>query len=108
MGSLVAGVSLSTFPYALDVTAKVTTLRDFFITLFFVALGMTIPIPNMSVIGLALMIAAFAAVSRVVTTFAPLYLMKQGLRATLLPPLNLPQITHFSLLLIQPPVAPGH
>src|SRR6266404_2520706 len=32
MGSLVAGVSLSTFPYALDVTAKVTTLRDFFIT----------------------------------------------------------------------------
>ena len=46
MGSLVAGVSLSTFPYALDVTAKVTTLRDFFITLFFVALGMTIPDPR--------------------------------------------------------------
>src|SRR5207302_4829440 len=40
MGSLVAGVSLSTFPYALDVTANVTTLRDFFITLVFVALGM--------------------------------------------------------------------
>ena len=39
MGALVAGVSLSTFPYALDVTAKVTTLRDFFITLFFVGLG---------------------------------------------------------------------
>ena len=57
MGSLVAGVSLSTFPYALDVTAKVTTLRDFFITLFFVSLGMTIPIPGASVIGLALMIA---------------------------------------------------
>src|SRR5438094_776191 len=62
MGSLVAGVSLSTFPYALDVTAKVTTLRDFFITLFFVALGMTIPIPNGSVIGLALIIAAFTVV----------------------------------------------
>ena len=57
MGSLVAGVSLSTFPYALDVTAKVTTLRDFFITLFFVALGMTIPIPTLSVIWLALIIA---------------------------------------------------
>ncbi|MDP1583760.1 MAG: cation:proton antiporter, partial [Bradyrhizobium sp.] len=52
MGSLVAGVSRSTFPYALDVTAKDTTLRDFFITLFFVALGMTIPIPGWSVIGL--------------------------------------------------------
>ena len=69
MGSLVAGVSLSTFPYALDVTAKVTTLRDFFITLFFVALGMTIPIPAGSVIALALIIAAFTVVSRMVTTF---------------------------------------
>ncbi len=29
MGALIAGVSLSTFPYALDVTAKVTSLRDF-------------------------------------------------------------------------------
>jgi Kef-type K+ transport system membrane component KefB len=108
MGSLVAGVSLSTFPYALDVTAKVTTLRDFFITLFFVALGMTIPIPNGSVIGLALTIAAFTVVSRVVTTFLPLYLMKQGLRASLLPAINLAQISEFSLVVIQTGLVAGH
>ncbi|MCK1516932.1 cation:proton antiporter [Bradyrhizobium sp. 190] len=108
MGSLVAGVSLSTFPYALDVTAKVTTLRDFFITLFFVSLGMTIPIPGASVIGLALMIAAFTVVSRMVTTFAPLYLMKQGLRASLLPAINLAQISEFSLVVIQTGVAARH
>ena len=108
MGSLVAGVSLSTFPYALDVTAKVTTLRDFFITLFFVALGMTIPIPGLSVIGLALLIAAFTVVSRVVTTFVPLYLMKQGLRASLLPAINLAQISEFSLVVIQTGIAAKH
>ncbi|MCK1659367.1 cation:proton antiporter [Bradyrhizobium sp. 151] len=108
MGALIAGVSLSTFPYALDVTAKVTTLRDFFITLFFVALGMTIPVPGLSVIGLALMIAAFTVVSRLVTTFAPLYLMKQGLRASLLPALNLAQISEFSLVVIQTGVADHH
>jgi Kef-type K+ transport system membrane component KefB/voltage-gated potassium channel Kch len=108
MGSLVAGVSLSTFPYALDVTAKVTTLRDFFITLFFVALGMTIPIPSLSVIGLALIIAAFTVVSRVATTFTPLYLMKQGLRASLLPAINLAQISEFSLVVIQTGVSAGH
>jgi Kef-type K+ transport system membrane component KefB len=108
MGSLVAGVSLSTFPYALDVTAKVTTLRDFFITLFFVALGMTIPIPNSSVIGLALIIAAFTVASRLVTTFLPLYLMKQGLRASLLPAINLAQISEFSLVVIQTGVLAGH
>ncbi|KRR07403.1 hypothetical protein CQ12_01065 [Bradyrhizobium jicamae] len=108
MGSLVAGVSLSTFPYALDVTAKVTTLRDFFITLFFVSLGMTIPIPNASVIGLALAIAAFTVVSRMVTTFTPLYLMNQGLRASLLPAINLAQISEFSLVVIQTGVLAGH
>ncbi|MGY3617567.1 cation:proton antiporter domain-containing protein [Bradyrhizobium sp. USDA 10063] len=108
MGSLVAGVSLSTFPYALDVTAKVTTLRDFFITLFFVALGMTIPVPGLSVIGLALAIAAFTVVSRLVTTFTPLYLMRQGLRASLLPAINLAQISEFSLVVIQTGVAAGH
>lgn len=108
MGALIAGVSLSTFPYALDVTAKVTTLRDFFITLFFVALGMTIPVPGLSVIGLALMIAAFTVVSRLVTTFTPLYLMKQGLRASLLPAINLAQISEFSLVVIQTGVADNH
>jgi Kef-type K+ transport system membrane component KefB len=108
MGALIAGVSLSTFPYALDVTAKVTTLRDFFITLFFVALGMTIPVPGLSVIGLALIIAAFTVVSRLVTTFAPLYLMKQGLRASLLPALNLAQISEFSLVVIQTGVSDHH
>lgn len=101
MGSLVAGVSLSTFPYALDVTAKVTTLRDFFITLFFVALGMTIPVPDGPVIGLALIIAVFTVASRLITTFVPLYLMRQGLRASLLPAINLAQISEFSLVVIQ-------
>ena len=107
MGSLVAGVSLSTFPYALDVTAKVTTLRDFFITLFFVALGMTIPVPDLSVIGLALLIALFTVTSRLVTTFTPLYLMRQGLRTSLLPALNLAQISEFSLVVIQTGVVAG-
>src|SRR2546430_15183633 len=46
MGALIAGVSLSTFPYNLDVMAKATSIRDFFVTLFFVALGMQIPVPT--------------------------------------------------------------
>ncbi|RYX88418.1 MAG: hypothetical protein EON84_16790 [Bradyrhizobiaceae bacterium] len=108
MGSLVAGVALSTFPYALDVTAKVTTLRDFFITLFFVGVGMTIPVPDLATLWLALLIAMFAVVSRLVTTFTPLYLMKQGLRASLLPALNLAQISEFSLVVLQTGIAANH
>ena len=108
MGALVAGVSLSTFPYALDVTAKVTTLRDFFITLFFVTLGMTIPIPTLSVLWLALVIAAFTLISRTLTVFTPLYLMQQGLRASLLPAINLSQISEFSLVVLGVGITAGH
>jgi voltage-gated potassium channel Kch len=105
---LIAGVSLSTFPYALDVTAKVTSLRDFFITLFFVALGMTIPLPTDAVVGLALVLVAFTLASRLLTVVPPLYLMRQGLRASLVPAINLSQISEFSLVLIQVGVQSGH
>jgi Kef-type K+ transport system membrane component KefB/voltage-gated potassium channel Kch len=101
MGALVAGVALSTFPYALDVTAKVTSLRDFFVTLFFVGLGMKIQTPGLIVAGWALALGAFTVVSRVVTTFTPLYILRQGLRASLLPAINLAQISEFSLVLLE-------
>jgi Kef-type K+ transport system membrane component KefB len=108
MGALIAGVALSTFPFALDVTAKVTSLRDFFITLFFVGLGMSIPIPTAAVIGLALTLAAFTVVSRLATTALPLYFLRQGLRASLLPAINLCQLSEFSLVLLQLGVVSGH
>ena len=43
-----------------------------------------------------------------VTTFVPLYLLNQGLRASLLPAINLAQISEFSLVVIQTGIAAGH
>jgi Kef-type K+ transport system membrane component KefB len=100
MGALVAGVALSTFPYALDVTAKVTTLRDFFVTLFFVGLGMKIPMPTVSLVNWAILFSAFVVVSRLITTFTPLYLMRQGLRMSMIPAINLSQVSEFSLVVL--------
>ncbi len=100
MGALIAGVSISTFPYALDVTAKVTSLRDFFVTLFFVGLGMTIPVPDGPLILWAAAFASFVIVSRIALTFTPLYFLKTGLRASLLPAINLSQVSEFSLVVL--------
>ncbi|MCW6510565.1 cation:proton antiporter [Lichenifustis flavocetrariae] len=108
MGALVAGVSLSTFPYALDVAAKVTSLRDFFVTLFFVGVGMTIPIPSLDVFGFAAVLVVFTVASRLVTIIPPLYALRQGLRTSLLPAINLSQLSEFSLVLLQIGVAAGH
>jgi Kef-type K+ transport system membrane component KefB len=100
MGALIAGVALSTFPYALDVTAKVTSLRDFFVTLFFVGLGLKIPFPTLDLVLWALFFAAFVVISRFITTFTPLYAMRQGLRTSLLPAINLSQVSEFSLVVL--------
>ncbi len=108
MGALIAGVALSTFPYALDVTAKVTSLRDFFVTLFFVGLGMQIPQPTGALVGWALVFAAFVVVSRFATTFTPLYLMRQGLRMSLVPSINLSQVSEFSLVVLALGVGSKH
>jgi Kef-type K+ transport system membrane component KefB len=98
MGALIAGVSLSTFPYNLDVMAKAVSLRDFFVTLFFVALGMQIAIPSLRVVEIALAASAFVIVSRL-SVVPILYALRLGHRASLLPAINLAQVSEFSIVI---------
>lgn len=100
MGALVAGVAISTFPYALDVTAKVTSLRDFFVTLFFVALGMGIQRPSWSMVSWAAVLACFVVTSRVITVSLPLHRLSMGHRISLLPAIHLSQISELSLVIL--------
>jgi Kef-type K+ transport system membrane component KefB len=100
MGALIAGVMISTFPYTLDVVAKVTSLRDFFVTLFFVGLGMIIPMPTVAYILWALFLCLVLIVSRLATVFPVLYKMRQGYRVSLLPAINLCQMSELSLVVL--------
>jgi Kef-type K+ transport system membrane component KefB len=100
MGALIAGVMISTFPYTLDVVAKVTSLRDFFVTLFFVGLGMLIPVPTVAYILWTLFLCLVLIFSRLVTVFPVLYAMRQGYRVSLLPAINLCQMSELSLVLL--------
>ena len=108
MGALIAGVSISTFPYNLDVVAKVVSIRDFFVTLFFVALGMRIPAPTPDVLGFALLASAFLLLSRFVVVFPLLRLLGLGHRASLLPSINLAQMSEFSMVIAAIGLAANH
>ncbi|TMF23702.1 MAG: sodium:proton exchanger, partial [Chloroflexi bacterium] len=98
MGALIAGVSLSTFPYNVDVAAKAVSIRDFFVTLFFVALGLQITIPSLQVLELSLAASIFVIVSRVVVV-PILYALKLGLRTSIVPAINLAQVSEFSIVI---------
>ena len=100
MGALVAGVMVSTFPYTLDVIAKVTSLRDFFVTLFFVGLGMSIPVPTWDIAWWTLVVCLFVVASRLLTVFPVLHALRLGHRASFLPAVNLSQISELSLVLL--------
>ena len=100
MGALIAGVMVSTFPYTLDVVAKVTSIRDFFVTLFFVGLGMKIPVPTWSYVLWTVFFCLFLVGSRLATVFPTLYRMRQGYRVSLLPAIYLCQMSELSLVLL--------
>ena len=108
MGALIAGVALSTFPYTLDVAAKVTSLRDFFVTLFFVALGLKIPPPTWALVLGAVVVSMFVIASRLVTVFPVLHWLRQGHRVSLLPAINLSQMSEFSLVILVLGLKCGH
>lgn len=101
MGALIAGVAISTFPYNLDIMGKIINIRDFFITLFFVALGMKIPNPlnNLGLLGIALVLAAFLVATRFFSVFPILYGLKNGNRVSLLTSINLSQLSEFALVI---------
>ena len=100
MGALIAGMSIAAFPYGTDVISKLTGVRDFFVTLFFVALGLKVPQPSWSVLGMSLVIAGFVVSSRVISLVPTARLLKTGLRTGLLTAVNLSQISEFSLVIL--------
>merc|ERR1719428_308178 len=71
LAALIAGVAMATFPYSAEFNGKLKYIRDFFITLFFVGLGMQIPMPTGAVIGKAIIVAVVVLSIRWIGLFVP-------------------------------------
>jgi voltage-gated potassium channel Kch len=107
MGALIAGVTLSTLPYTLDVVAKIRGLRDFFVTLFFVALGMQLELGAPRVLLAAAVLSAVVVASRFVTVAPLLHLAGYGWRIGVLCSLALAQAGEFALVIVSIGLALG-
>jgi Kef-type K+ transport system membrane component KefB len=100
MGALIAGATIATSPYAYEVVSRVVHLRDFFVTLFFVGLGMSIPVPESTgVIALSAITAAVAIGLRYVVFLPLLYATGLDRRNSVSVSTKLAQVSEFCLVI---------
>ncbi|MGE0399245.1 MAG: cation:proton antiporter [Kofleriaceae bacterium] len=100
MGALIAGATIATSPYAYEVISRVVHLRDFFVTLFFVGLGMSIPVPESGgVIALAAITAVIAILLRYLLFLPILYKTGLDRRNSVSVSTKLAQVSEFCLVI---------
>jgi len=108
LAALIAGASLATFPYSIELNAKIRYIRDFFITLYFVALGMQIPLPTIHVVLTALGATFMVLVVRWAGIFVPIYVLGGGGRPATITTVNLSQVSEFALVICAIGYEKGH
>lgn len=99
LAALVSGVALATFPYSAEFNGKIKYIRDFFIMLFFVGLGMQLPIPSLEVIGTALFLAFVALAIRWLGLYAVIRVFGGSERLAVVSTINLSQTSEFGLVI---------
>jgi Kef-type K+ transport system membrane component KefB len=109
MGALIAGITIASLPYSTEIISKVSVVKDFFITLFFVGLGMSIPVPNgINILLLAAILAVAALLVRYLIFFPLLYFTGLDRRNSMVTSVRLGQISEFSLVIGFVGVQLGH
>jgi Kef-type K+ transport system membrane component KefB len=100
MCALIAGATIASLPYSTEIVGKVGVVKDFFVTLFFVGLGMSIPMPNgADVLLLAAILAVLAIILRLLVFFPLLYFTGLDRRNSMVTSVRLAQISEFSLVI---------
>ncbi len=100
IGALVAGMSLASSKYTLEVGSKMKPLRDFFIVLFFVFFGSQLAGEiNSFVLKVALLLSAFVVIGKPIIVMSTLRIFGYKKRTNFLTGSSLAQISEFSLII---------
>jgi Kef-type K+ transport system membrane component KefB/Trk K+ transport system NAD-binding subunit len=108
MGALIAGMVIAAFPYGTEVITRLSGIRDFFVTLFFVALGLKVPLPSRHLLLLAGLAAVFVMASRLVAMLPIFAALRLDTRTAGVVAINLSQVSEFSLVIVSLGLALGH
>ncbi|MCA9487787.1 MAG: cation:proton antiporter [Nanoarchaeota archaeon] len=109
IGALLAGVILSVSPYSTEISSKIRPLRDFFLIIFFIILGLRIQISDVGSIILNALI--FSGIALLIKPLILMILMKgfgYTKRTNFLTGITLAQISEFSLIVLALGVGVSH
>lgn len=108
IGAFLAGLSLAASGYVLDVVAKVRPLRDFFIVLFFVLLGLEVIQLSWKNIQIALIFSIFVLLIHFFVILLTMHALGFKKKNSFLTAITLSQISEFSLIIISLGYAQGY
>ncbi len=101
VGALFGGVALASSPYAQEIASRLKPLRDFFVVLFFITLGESLNVSNLSSgIMPALLLSAIVIVVKPFTITLVSGMLGYTKRVSFKAGVNLSQISEFSIVLV--------
>ena len=109
IGALIAGVTLSLFPYNYEISSKMKSLRDFFMVAFFLVLGSQIAIGDVSNFLIpAIILSLFVLIGNPLIVMILMGILGYSKRTGFMAGLTVAQISEFSLILVALGVKVGH
>lgn len=109
IGAFAAGLSLAQLPYRLEISGRIRPLRDFFVTLFFIALGAQFVItPDLSLMSRGALLSLFVLLGNPLIVMIIMGILGYRKRIGLFVGLAVAQVSEFSLLLMAMGATLGH
>jgi Kef-type K+ transport system membrane component KefB len=109
LGGLLAGISLASTPYREAIVARLSSLRDFLLLFFFIALGAQLELGLLGAqVPAALLLSLFVLVGNPLIVLAIMGAMGYRKRTGFLAGLTVAQISEFSLIFMAMGMSLGH
>jgi Kef-type K+ transport system membrane component KefB/Trk K+ transport system NAD-binding subunit len=101
IGALLAGICLATQPYAQEIASRLRPLRDFFVIVFFIALGANLNLGDISsMFNIILVSAAIVIIAKPLVAMAVMGFLGYTKRTTFKAAVALAQVSEFSIVLV--------
>jgi Kef-type K+ transport system membrane component KefB/voltage-gated potassium channel Kch len=101
IGALLAGICLATQPYAQEIAARLRPLRDFFVIVFFIALGANLNLDDIgSNLAIILISALVVIIAKPLVSMAVMGFLGYTKRTSFKASVALAQVSEFSIVLV--------